>query len=103
MTNDNAAQAREGLLDAVAGKAKEVAGAVAGKDHLVEEGQLQQEEARNGKEAGAQEAIADAKREDAAEQYREETHEAAELKDEARAEADRRESAAERQRTSEVR
>ena len=38
MSNDKAAsEAREGLLDSVAGKAKEVAGAVTGKDGLVEE------------------------------------------------------------------
>ena len=42
MSNEKAAQAREGLVDSLAGKAKEVAGAVSGKDHLVEEGQLQQ-------------------------------------------------------------
>ena len=45
-SNDKAAQAREGMFDNIAGKAKEVAGAVTGKDGLVEEGQLQQEEAR---------------------------------------------------------
>ena len=42
MSNDKAAEAREGLFDNIAGKAKEVAGAVSGKDGLVEEGQLQQ-------------------------------------------------------------
>ena len=46
MSNDKAAEAREGLLDNLAGKAKEVAGAVTGKDDLVQEGQLQQQEAR---------------------------------------------------------
>ena len=38
MGNDKAAQSREGLIDSVTGKAKEVAGAVSGKDDLVEEG-----------------------------------------------------------------
>jgi uncharacterized protein YjbJ (UPF0337 family) len=42
MSNDKAAEAREGLFDGIAGKATEVAGAVTGKDDLVEEGQLQQ-------------------------------------------------------------
>jgi uncharacterized protein YjbJ (UPF0337 family) len=45
MIEDKAAHAREGLLDNVAGKAKEVAGAVSGNDAVVEEGQLQQAEA----------------------------------------------------------
>jgi uncharacterized protein YjbJ (UPF0337 family) len=101
MTNDRAAEAREGLFDTVTGKAKEVVGAVAGKDDLVEEGQLQQEEARHRREAVAQEAIADAKRDGAAQEYREETHEAAELKDRARAEADREDSEADRQQAKE--
>ena len=39
-------EARKGLFDSIAGKAKEMAGAVTGKDDLVEEGQLQQAEAR---------------------------------------------------------
>jgi len=42
MSNDKAAEARQGLFDGVKGKAKEMAGAVSGKDDLVEEGQLQQ-------------------------------------------------------------
>ena len=58
--NDKAAEAREGMFDSIAGKAKEVAGAVTGKDELVEEGQLQQAEASTRKEALADEAIADA-------------------------------------------
>ena len=46
-SNDKAAEARAGLLGSIAGKAKEVAGAMTGKDDLVEEGQLQQAEARS--------------------------------------------------------
>jgi uncharacterized protein YjbJ (UPF0337 family) len=38
-------EARKGLFDAVAGKAKEIGGAVADNDELTEEGQLQQAEA----------------------------------------------------------
>lgn len=76
MTNDKAAEAREGLLDSVTGKAKEVAGAVTGNEELVEEGQLQQAEARNRKEAAADEAIADAERTQAAEELRESSREA---------------------------
>src|SRR5512141_599865 len=80
MTNDKAGEAREGLLDSVAGKAKEVAGAVSGKDDLVEEGQLQQAEARKRRAAVADDAIADAKREEAAQEMRESSREAAEQK-----------------------
>ena len=80
MSNDKAAQAREGLLDSVKGKAKEVAGAVSGKDHLVEEGQLQQAAARDRKVALADEAVADAKAEEATQAMREAGREAAEAK-----------------------
>jgi uncharacterized protein YjbJ (UPF0337 family) len=71
MSNDKAAEAREGLFDSVAGKAKEVAGAVRGRDDLVEEGQLQQAEARQRKEAVADEAVAEAKQQEAAQELRE--------------------------------
>lgn len=97
MSNDNASEARTGLVDNLTGKAKEVAGAVTGKDDLVEEGQLQQEEARHRREAVADEAIAEAKRTEATEEYREQTREAAQQRQEARAEADQQESAADRQ------
>ena len=98
MSNDKAAEAREGLFDSIAGKAKEVAGAVSGKDDLVEEGQLQQAEASNRKAAVADEAIADAKREEAARELRETSREAAEQKGAAQAQAQREESVVERQR-----
>ena len=75
--NDKAAEAREGMFDSIAGKAKEVAGAVSGKDDLVEEGQLQQAEAQKRKEAIADEAVADAKREETVEELRETNREAA--------------------------
>lgn len=101
MTNDRAAEAREGLFDSVAGKAKEVAGAVAGRDDLVEEGQLQQEEARHRKAAVADEAVADAKRQEAAQEMRETSREAAELKGAAQAQAAREESVVEQQRAAE--
>lgn len=81
MSNDKAAEAREGLVDSIAGKAKEVVGAVSGNEGLVEEGQLQQAEARNRKEAAATEAIADAERAEAAEELRESTREAEVRKD----------------------
>src|SRR6478672_6948072 len=93
MTNDKAAQARQGLLDSVKGKAKEVAGAVSGRDDLVEEGQLQQAAASDRKTALADEAVAEAKRDEA--------REAAELKGVARAKAEREQSRVERQREGE--
>ncbi len=101
MSNDKAAEAREGLFDSVAGKAKEMAGAVSGKDDLVEEGQLQQAEARHRKAAVADEAIADAKREEAAQEMRETNRETAEQKGAARAQAEREASVVEGQRESE--
>jgi uncharacterized protein YjbJ (UPF0337 family) len=57
---DKASEARKGLIDSVKGKAKEVAGAVTGNDSLTAEGQLEQEQARERKEANKVEAIADA-------------------------------------------
>ena len=70
---DAAGGARKALFDSVAGKAKEVAGAVTGKDELVEEGQLQQAAARHRKDAVTEDALADAKRDDAAQELRETT------------------------------
>lgn len=76
MTQDKAGEAREGLVDSIAGKAKEVTGAVVGNDDLVEEGQLQQAEARSRKEAAAHDAIADSEQSEAAEKLRESSQEA---------------------------
>ena len=98
MSIDKAAEAREGLFDSVTGKAKEMAGAVSGNDQLVEEGQLQQAEADKRKGAVADEAVADAKRQEAAQEVREHTRETAELKQQARVEAAREESEVEAQR-----
>ena len=97
MANDKAAEAREGMMDNLAGKAKEVAGAVTGRDDLVEEGQLQQEEAKNRKQAVADEAIADAKREEATEELVDVNREANEQERAARAQADREKAAAEQE------
>jgi uncharacterized protein YjbJ (UPF0337 family) len=61
MTEENVAgQARKGLVDSVKGKAKELAGALTGNDSLTAEGQLEQAQARDRKEANSVEAIADA-------------------------------------------
>lgn len=72
MSEQNKAdEARRGLIDSIKGKAKEVAGAVTGNESLTAEGQLEQTQAHERKEANAAEAVAEAKvnqaREDAAE------------------------------------
>ena len=69
--HDKADEARRGLIDSVKGKAKEVVGAVTGNDSLTAEGQLEQTQAHERKEANATEAVAEAQakqaRDDAAE------------------------------------
>lgn len=98
MSDDRAAEAREGMKSSIAGKAKEMAGVVTGRDDLVEEGQLQQAEAKNRKEAVADEAIAEAKRDEAAQELQETSREAAREKGAHRAEAEREESVVEQER-----
>lgn len=58
--NNKADQARKGLIDSVKGKAKEVFGAVTGNESLTAEGQLEQTQAQERKEANSVEAVADA-------------------------------------------
>jgi uncharacterized protein YjbJ (UPF0337 family) len=78
MTSDNTAdEARKGLADSTAGKAKEFAGALTGKDELTEEGQLQQADARARREANSEQAIADAQSRQAAQQLQQEQERAA--------------------------
>src|SRR5436305_8419998 len=60
MSEDKAGQARKGLIDSVKGKVKEVVGAVIGNDSLTAEGQLEQTQAQERKEANTIEAVADA-------------------------------------------
>jgi uncharacterized protein YjbJ (UPF0337 family) len=98
MSRHKAEEARKGLFDSVAGKAKEVAGAVIGKDDLVEEGQLQQAGADHRKAAAAAEAVADAKRDQAAQTMLETSREVAQRKAVAREEAEREEALIERER-----
>lgn len=98
MTQDKSTEAREGLADSLAGKAKEVAGAVVGNDDLVEEGQLQQAEAQNRKEAAAYDAIADAERSQAAQELRDSSREAQSQKQAAEAAAARDEADVQQQR-----
>jgi uncharacterized protein YjbJ (UPF0337 family) len=78
MTSENTAdEARKGLADSIAGKAKEFAGALTGKDELAEEGQLQQADARARREANSAQAIADAQSRQAAEHLAQEQERAA--------------------------
>ena len=65
-------QTRKGLVDSVKGKAKEIVGAVTGNDSLTAEGQLEQTQANERKEANSVEAVADAE----AAQARDELNEA---------------------------
>jgi uncharacterized protein YjbJ (UPF0337 family) len=61
MTEHNKAdEARKGLIDSVKGKAKEIVGAVTGNDSMTAEGQLEQTQANERKEANSVEAVADA-------------------------------------------
>jgi uncharacterized protein YjbJ (UPF0337 family) len=85
--NDKAGQARQGLLDSVKGKAKEIAGAVIGNDSLTAEGQLDQAQARERKEADIAEAVADAEANEAREEVSEARVEGAEARLEADTEA----------------
>jgi uncharacterized protein YjbJ (UPF0337 family) len=93
MSDDKAAEARKGLLDSVVGKAKEVAGAVTGKDELTEEGQLQQASAQARKDADSREAVADASARQSAKELCEGTQDAAHAKRAAYQEAGRQEQA----------
>lgn len=58
--HDMSGQARKGLIDSVKGKAKEFAGAITGNDSLTAEGQLEQAQARDRKEANSVQAVAEA-------------------------------------------
>jgi uncharacterized protein YjbJ (UPF0337 family) len=58
--HDKADQARKGLVDSMKGKAKELFGAITGNDSLTAEGQLEQTQAQERKEANSVEAVADA-------------------------------------------
>ena len=76
--HEKADQARKGLVDSVKGKAKELFGAVTGNDSLTAEGQLDQTQARERKEANSVEAVADAEAAQAGQDATEAKREAAE-------------------------
>lgn len=65
--HNKADEARRGLIDSVKGKAKEVVGAVTGNESLTAEGQLEQTQAHERKEANAAEAVAEAQMKEAQE------------------------------------
>src|SRR4051794_17145996 len=100
-SHDTAGEARHGLAASIAGKAKEVAGAVLNNDSLTREGQLQQSEAQDRREANAEEAVADASAQRAAEKLRAENEQAREEKQRAAAEEAQRVEAAQRAETQE--
>ena len=78
MSDDSklATEARKGLLGSVAGKAKEVAGAVLGNDSMTREGQLQQAGAVERRTANSEQAVADAEAAEAAQRLRAENEKA---------------------------
>jgi len=57
---EKAGEARKAMVDSVKGKAKEVAGAVTGNDSLTAQGQLEQAEAKERRDAATSDAQADA-------------------------------------------
>ena len=63
--HEKAGQARKGLIDSIKGRAKEIVGAVTGNNSLTAEGQLEQTQAQQRKEANSVEAVADAEAEQA--------------------------------------
>jgi uncharacterized protein YjbJ (UPF0337 family) len=58
--HEKADEARKGLVDSIKGKAKEVVGAVIKNDELTAQGQVEQAQARERREASRLESVADA-------------------------------------------
>lgn len=104
MSEQNKAdEARRGLIDSVKGKAKEVFGAVTGNESLTAEGQLDQTQAHERKEANATEAVAEAKAKQAQDQAAEAKVESAQQRVAANARAVAAEEAIETQEAAEKR
>ncbi len=95
------ADARKGLVAGVAGKAKELVGALAGNDAMVEKGRIQQAEAQRRKNALAEEALADAKKQQAADELREANHEIAAEREAAQDRADKAQRAVDKEKVAE--
>jgi uncharacterized protein YjbJ (UPF0337 family) len=85
MSQDKAGETRKSFVDSVKGKAKEVAGAVTGNDSLTAEGQLDQKEAKERRQATSAEAEADAAASEAQARAREAELEGAQERNTARA------------------
>jgi len=77
-----AVQTRKGLFDSLAGKAKEMFGALSGNDSVTTEGQLQQRQAQDRKEANSTQSLADAQAEEAAQDLAQARNEGAEQRNE---------------------
>jgi uncharacterized protein YjbJ (UPF0337 family) len=103
MSEDKAGQARKGLVDSVKGKAKEVVGAVTGNDSLTAEGQLEQTQAQERREANTVEAVANAEAEKARAQTTEAHVEGAQQRAAVNARAATAESAVEAQKAAQQR
>ena len=86
--DQKATEAREGLKDAIVGKAKEVAGAVSGNDSLTAEGQLQQTEASHRRDATARQSLADAQQAEAEQKQAAERRQAEQEREQTRREAE---------------
>jgi uncharacterized protein YjbJ (UPF0337 family) len=95
--HNKSSQARKGLVDSVKGKVKEVAGAVTGNDSLTAEGQLEQTQAHERKEANAVEAVADSQSQAARQEELEAKLEGAQQRSSAAAQAAAAENTAEAQ------
>jgi len=80
--DDTAVQTRKGLFDSLAGKAKEMFGALSGNDSVTTEGQLQQRQAQDRKEANSTQSLADAQAEEAAQDLAQARNEGAEQRNE---------------------
>ncbi len=94
MTEHNKAdQARKRLLDSLKGKAKEVVGAIIRNDDLTAQGQVEQAQAKQRKEAGRLDSVADAETAEAQSQLADAQAQAAEARVDAVTEARAREDA----------
>jgi uncharacterized protein YjbJ (UPF0337 family) len=92
--DDKATEARQSILTSLKGRAKEVAGAITRNDSLITEGQLEQTEAREQREANAAQALADAKRDAAQRTLTAQTQQAAAQKLDVQQQAAREKAAA---------
>lgn len=85
--DDTAGQARKGLFDSVTGKAKEMFGAISGNSSLTSEGQLQQRQAQDRKEANSTQSLADVQADEAAQDLAQARNEGAQRRTDAERQA----------------